>query len=460
MARFWAIAALATGVGLIVGCGDDDSVVPGDGAAPADAARADGGAMDAARPSGDGGAPGDDAGGSGDGGGAPSDAGGVAMGCGPARLTYYDVVGAGACEVMDVPAALPRIARDGLTAAMAEPWWGGSSGGDPAEACGECWEITTASATRTVVITDLCPIAGNPVCAGDFFHFDVARAAATELGYLTAGIVEADVRRVPCPVDGNIFAIVRDANPYFLRVTFGDARIGIHAVDYRGAGAGVAATNPWTAMHRDSGAWAVTGSGGELARGGTGVVLRLTSSQGQVVESTAIVSTTSAPLTAVDLGVQVDDLAPPTGPACTWRVPDPYVDGLGGIERVRWSEGGWGGGTTDVAATADCRAGTCISVAGLDGWGGLQLLYHEQFAWAGLTRLSLWARAPSEVPLQLKVIGDADCTPVDFMAGPAYSQVTVDLATACAGVSRVQTVQLQLMRATAGSFTVDDVVFE
>jgi len=49
--------------------------------------------------------------------------------------------------------------------------------------------------------------------------------------------------------------------------------------------------------------------------------------------------------TAIDLGVQVDDMAAPTGAACAWRPPDPYVDGLGGIDRVRWQQGGWGGGT-------------------------------------------------------------------------------------------------------------------
>ncbi len=97
--------------------------------------------------------------------------------CERARLTYYDVSGAGACEVMDVPSALPPNGRAGLTAAIAEPWWGGSLGGPPGEACGECWEITTAHATRTVVVTDLCPIEGNPVCAGGFFHFDLAGSA-------------------------------------------------------------------------------------------------------------------------------------------------------------------------------------------------------------------------------------------------------------------------------------------
>ena len=446
------LIATATMWGL-VGCGDDDGSVDG-GAPPRDAAGSDGGS----------GAGSDGGSGTGsDGGSGGFDGGtGPTTGCAPARLTYYDVTGAGACEVMDVASALPRIARDGFTAAMAEPWYGGSLGGDPAEACGECWEITTADATQTVVITDLCPIAGNPICAGDFFHFDVAHTAAGPLGYEPWGVVEAAVRRVPCPVDGNIFAIVRDSNPWFMRLTLADVRVAIHAVDYRGAGSGVSTTNPWTPMHRDGGAWAVTSSGEMLARGGTGIVLRISTAQGQVVESTAEITPGAGALTSVDLGVQVDDMAAPTGAACAWRAPDPYVDGLGGIEHVRWQQGGWGGGTIDVARASGCRAGSCIGVTGLDGWGGVQLYYNQPFALAGLSRLALQASAPSDVPLELKLLGEggAECAAVDFTAGASFARTELDLTAACAGVSAVRTVQVQLMRATSGDFVLDDIVFE
>lgn len=444
----------------LAGCGDDAASVTDAAISPRDAAGLDSGV-----------GPATDGGGSGDAGDGPRDAGGGGgydggagppTGCMPARLTYYDVVGAGACEVMDVASALPRIARDGFTTAIGEPWWGGSLGGDPAEACGECWELTTASATQTVVVTDLCPIAGNPLCAGEFFHFDVAHTAAGPLGYETAGIVQAAARRVPCPVEGNVFAVIRDQNPWFIRLALADVRVAIRAVDYRGAGAGVAADNPWTAMHRDGGAWAVTSSGTMLARGGTGVVLRITTAQGQVVESAALIASGAAPRTAVDLGVQVDDLAAPTGSACGWRPPDPYVDGLGGIPGVAWRQGGWGGGMIDVASTTGCRAGSCIRVAGLDGWGGVQLYYNQPFPWAGLSRLTLSASAPTDVPLELKLLGEggAECVAVDFTAGAAFGRVELDLATACGGAAEVATVQVQLMRAAAGDFVLDDIVFE
>ena len=387
---------------------------------------------------------------------------GPSEGCTPARLTYYDVAGAGACEVMDVPSALPQIARDGLTTAIAEPWWGGSLGGDPAEACGECWEITTADATRTVVVTDLCPIQGNPICAGDFFHFDVAHTAAVPLGYEPWGVVEASVRRVPCPVEGNIFAIVRDTNPWYMRLTLADVRVAIHAVDYQGAGPGVSATNPWTPMQRDGGAWAANASNDTLARGGTGIVLRVSTAQGQTVESSALIATSSAALTAVDLGVQVDDLDPPSGPACSWRPPDPYVDALGGINDVSWQQSGWGGGTVDLAQATGCYSGQCIGVSGLGGWGGIQFYYNQAFPFSGLTRLTLQASAPVAVPLELKLSGEqgAECTAVDFTASSSFAAAQVDLATACAAVPAIRTVQIQLMQADTGDFVLDNIVFE
>jgi hypothetical protein len=449
-------------VGLVVtglaageaGCDTDSGATSNGGAGV-------GGALDGgAGPGGatDGGA---GTGGSSDGG-ASQGGGGASTGCIPARLTYYDVAGAGACEVMDVPSALPQIARDGLTAAMSEPWFGGSQAGDFAEACGECWEITTADATRTVVITDLCPVEGNPICAGDFFHFDVAHTAAVPLGYEPWGVVEAAVRRVPCPVEGNIFAIVRDANPWYVRLTLGSIRVAIRTVEYRGAGAGVSSTNPWTAMERSGGAWAASGDGDTLARGGTGIVLRLTTAQGQTVESSVIIAEAAAALSAIDLGVQVDDQSPPSGPACTWRPPDPYVDELGGIEAARWEQSGWGGGTVDLARATGCRAGTCIGVSGLEGWGGIQFFYNQAFPIAGLGYLSLQASAPASVPLELKLMDaeGGECAATAFTAEAEFGRVEVDLATACAGLTSVRFVQLQLMRAEAADFVLDDIVFE
>lgn len=441
-----ALVCLGAALACLDACGDDDSAAPDGGGV--DAGTRDGGRLDA----------GNVDGGHVDGGNV--DGGGVPGSCEPLRLTYYDVVGAGACEVMDVPSALPQIGRDGLTAAIAEPWFGGSLGGDPAEACGECWELTSAHATRTVVITDLCPIAGNPVCAGSFLHFDLASTAADDLDFVAAGSVEASARRVPCPVVGSAFAVVRDANPTFLRLAISNVTVGIRRVELRGAGAGVSADNPWFDMTRDGGAYALSGTGMPLARGGTGVQLRLTTAQGQTVESSVVIPTAGPFPRGVDLGVQVDDRAPPSGPACAWHVPDPYIDGLGGIENVRWAFTSWSERSIDEASTTGCVSGSCLATD-FDAWGGLTLYYPEDFAQTGLTRLTLRARSDDAAPIEVKLAGPAgDCSAVMATLGASFSTIDVDLAAACPSVPRLLSIQVQLMRSTAGTFTLDDVRFE
>ena len=214
------------------------------------------------------------------------------------------------------------------------------------------------------MITDLCPIEGNPPCVGDFFHLDVNAAAAAELGYQAAGLVAATRRRVPCPVDGTIVAVVADSSSqWWMGLWPVDARDAIRTVEYRGAGPGVAATNPWTPIERTAwNSWDISAPD-TIARGGSGIVLRLTTAQGQVVESSALIPMAGA---TVGLGVQVDDLMPPTGGACSWRAPDPFVDALGGIPLAMWSLSGWDYGHLDPARTSGCRPGACVGVTNPD----------------------------------------------------------------------------------------------
>ena len=61
---------------------------------------------------------------------------------------------AGWCEWNRSASFLPVFVRDGLTAAIAEPFNGGSYGGDPGESCGECWEVDTLGGTEVVMIQD------------------------------------------------------------------------------------------------------------------------------------------------------------------------------------------------------------------------------------------------------------------------------------------------------------------
>lgn len=132
--------------------------------------------------------------------------------CASVRLTYYTAASGGWCEFDRTLPILPSFVREGMTVAVAEPYNGSSYGGEPGEACGECWEFDTLGGTQVVMVHDLCPIEGNPVCAGSHFHFDLASEVAQKL-YLD-GLNEGRVRRVPCPVSGNIYVQILNWNQW------------------------------------------------------------------------------------------------------------------------------------------------------------------------------------------------------------------------------------------------------
>jgi hypothetical protein len=85
-------------------------------------------------------------------------------------------------------------------------------------------------------------------------------------------------------------------------------------------------------VQRSGGAWH-TVDAGELSRGGSGVVLRFTSAQGEVIESTTIIPT-SGGNENVDLGVQFTDQDPSSGGACEFIPPAVvYGEEFGGHRR-------------------------------------------------------------------------------------------------------------------------------
>jgi hypothetical protein len=95
--------------------------------------------------------------------------------CRDVRLTTYtdnnDQLG---CGYHRAVATIPQLVRDRMYFAMAEPFYGGSYNGPPGEACGECWELTTATTTAIVIAADLCPVEGNVPCSDpNQLHFDL-----------------------------------------------------------------------------------------------------------------------------------------------------------------------------------------------------------------------------------------------------------------------------------------------
>mgnify|MGYP000638566917 CR=1 FL=1 len=72
------------------------------------------------------------------------------------------------------------------------------------------------------------------------------------------------------------------------------------------------------------------------------VELRITSAQGEVLESTAIIPTMGGDEN-VDLGVQFTDQAPSSGGACEFLPPAlVYGEEYGGIDEMRWIINPWG----------------------------------------------------------------------------------------------------------------------
>jgi hypothetical protein len=385
-----------------------------------------------------------------DGGGGPSDAGPIDEApsdtCGSVRLTSYTAQSMGWCELDRTHSSLPMVVREGLTAAIGEPWNGGSYGGEPGEACGECWEIDTINATRIVMIADLCPIVGNPLCAGAHFHIDLASEAASAL--MGGGLDEAQARRVPCPVSGNIHLQVNDENVTYMRLQFLNHRLPIREAAVRAAGEGAPPDAPWLPLRRSGGAWEAIGEGMDLARGGTGVVFRVTSAQGQSVESTAIVPAHPSTPSFFDLGVQLDDTMPSAGGACVFVPPRTlYDDAWGGIDQVRWDINPWGAAESSFygEVSEDCygESASCVRIDRLDQWTGFHLYYRQGFPTSTFSRIVLQARTVSgQGMISVSPSNDAGerCMPTTASVGPEYTEIVVDIAAVCGGVSTMNAV--------------------
>lgn len=387
---------------------------------------------------------------------------GPAEGCGSVRLTRYDVFAGGWCEFpRDLP-VLPSFVRDGMTAAIAQPYAGGAFDGDEGEACGECWEITSTTTTRVVMITDLCPNEGNPLCQGSHFHIDLASEAADTL--MAGGLDEGAARRVPCPIEGNIHVLVNDDNLAYLRVAFVNHRVGIRSVELRGVGAGAPADTPWVALNRSGGAWEAHS---ELAldRGGEGVVFRLTSALGETFTSEAIVPAHPPSGTTFDLGVQFEELAAPGGGACEYTPSGVvYEDGWGGIDEVRWMMNPWGEAEMGFfgEVTDGCFGGSasCLRLERFGMFSGVHIFYRGAIPTESFStlRLRLHASEPGEILVAPSMDGER-CVEQSVAVGPEWTEAVIDVTTACAALPRINAVTLDNPGSLV-ALTLDDIVFE
>ena len=378
--------------------------------------------------------------------------------CGSVRMTYYELNGSrGWCEFDRTLPILPAFVRSGLTTAIAEPYDGGSYGGQPGEACGECWEVATLGVTRTVMVDNLCPIEGNPICAGDHFHMDLSHEAATALQM--NGLEEGQARRVPCPVSGNIFLEILDRNQSgYLRFAVVNHRVPVRAVEYRSA-----AGATWRAARRDGGAWAVMNDAQSdmFASGEPGGVFRFTSAQGELVEGTAVLSYAEGKGQPFDTGAQLTDQAPAAGAACVFEPPGlVYGDGYGGITDVSWKPGAWDGATVDEVTGNGCFGGqgSCLD-ARLPQWNGFGIMYVQAFPTSTFARLSLRLRSPGGGTVRVAASLDGTtCQNTEIAVGPDWAQTTIALASTCANLASIRAVTVQAE--TRLELFVDDVRFE
>ena len=347
-------------------------------------------------------------------------------------MTYYNSSDRRWCGFDRTSSILPDFVQRGMTVAIAEPWNGSSYSGDPGEACGECWQISTSFASELVMVHDLCPIEGNPICAGSHFHFDVSGEVADAIdggGWLG----EAAVKRVPCPVSGNIHVYITSRNQWgYMQLAFFNHRFPIRTVEYRASD-----SNEWLPMNRCLARWCLDEDMVTFAANGPGGMFRFTSAPGEMVESNAVLTADIAEGSDFDLGVQFADIPAEDG-VCTFLPPTAvYDDEWGGIDGVRWEPNLWGDARLSESADgcAD-NSSACLVLTDFDG-SGLHITYRHVFPKSDFSTLTLQARSSSgtgtvEIAPRSE---DARCSnPPTFTLTGEWRTYTVDIAGSCPDV--------------------------
>lgn len=358
--------------------------------------------------------------------------------CGSVRLTSYTASNGGWCEFDRSAPMLPDFVRQGLTLAIAEPWNGSSYGGTSGEACGECWELSSIDATRIVMVHDLCPIEGNPVCNGSHFHFDVSTETRDALNL--AGLDEGSTRRVPCPVSGNAHLQLLDRNEWgYVRFQVLNHRIPVRAIEYRAADG-----DTYFSAERSGGAWAVGDMAEMFASGGPGGRFRLTSAQGEILEMPNSLTYDVARGSFFDLGAQFTDQKQSAGGECKFLPPkDVYVDGYGGIEDVRWVINPWSS-ASPAETNEGCVSGTCLRVSGMQSGSGFHVYYRQSFNPTIFETLRFDARTVAGTGrLSVTLTGDeTPCQATELDLTETWRETRVQLVTACSASGPINSVTI------------------
>ncbi len=374
--------------------------------------------------------------------------------CTSVRTTSYGASSGGWCEFDRTLEVLPEFVRQGMTFAIAEPWNGGSYQGEPGEACGECWEVSSIEGTYVLMEHDLCPIEGNPLCSGGHFHFDLASEAGEVLG---GGLFEAAARRVPCPVTGNVYAQINDANEWgYLRLAFVNHRYPIRSARVRALPDG-----EWRSFERSGGAWHIID--GPVPDDGDGLGFELTTPEGEVITSTTSLDINPTKGTVHDLGVQFAIEETSAEGECKFTPPeDVFDENWGGIEGVGWMPNPWGDSASIDVVNDGCKdnSNACLEVT-FGQWEGAHLYYWEPFPWDIFTTISMSFRgltSGGELSVAPSMDGER-CTETPVTVMPTeWTDIEISLADVCSAGQSINGVTFS-NNSERFSFVLDEVSF-
>ena len=375
--------------------------------------------------------------------------------CNSVRLTMYPAADVAWCGFDRKAPMLPEFVRNGLTLAIPEPWDGSSYDGDPGEACGECWEITSLTQTLIAMVHDLCPIQGNPLCTGSHFDFDLSVETGQALGL--DGLQEGRARRVPCPVTGNAHLSILGRDQWgSVRFQVINQRFPVRTIEYRAVG-----DTTYYAAERSAAAWAVSNEHRDMFNeSNSGGTFRMTSARGEQVEMPNVLTYDFKVGSYFDLGAQFSGDSTLPGVECEFVPPqDVYRDSYGGIEAASWVMNPWGTASPSEVSNG-CLSGMCLRIAGMAPSMGFHIFYRQSFAPRTFKtlRFALRSELGAGVVDALLTSDTAACARTTFTVSEAWSEASIDIASACAGIDSIRNVTFNGI--TPLTLLLDDIRFE
>jgi hypothetical protein len=362
----------------------------------------------------------------------------------------------GVCGFGTVSATMPALYQNLKRLSVSSIFYerGFTDGGTVSAGCGECVEITRGGVTVVGLVTDFCDPSAGALCATGVTQVGPYESLSADLSF--SGTDLGAYRPVPCPGAQPLRVFIDPLTQLgFLRIRVYAHRVGLALVEARGAGPGVSSTNPWTTLTRTLGnAWDLTGV--DLRRGGTGIQLRVTSAQGQLLEAAPLIPLVDD--TTVDLGVQFDDRRA-AGTTCTWEpLRSVFTDALGNAMFGGWSAARWTSmpisASVNTASTASCRTAVCLLVTPSANFTGVILNYSGLQPVSTSRTLEFWARAAN--PGSLSVTPGPGCTATTIALTQTWARSTVDLAATCPPNTNLRSLMF-LGSSLMQQFSLDDV---